>query len=994
MKFWGQSQFEEVIKCETLTKEKQRLVVALLINEQTPLDVKRRYLMSHTFEETLKNQIIRYLSNDDIFSLFKKYSDIFGETSSCRDFVNLISSLPQERTASLVHDLIKQYQSTEELSICFTYSNLRLFLSTLPILVSAQFHLAIKPRDIPKLLWTNGATITVEDVIHSTQMMALLTYLPADTLAQLISKVPIELQQALLVTRFGLETGAIDPIKTLEPSDELCHSLLSIQQQTETDTGSFENITLDEIEPEITTDINIPPVSIEIPTPTLADRIWQCRGSHLSIRNIVNALKNSDKRSMELILRYSLDDQAFEPLTSLIHGKAKCVTSHSDLIIECCSDRLLDLSNELLQTFLLLTTDESLLTLLVRIPYKQLMSLLETEKSPLLTHTIPRFLSSQLTVHVKAKIICIFNDKDTSLIFFLLKKLPQNAISDLYNLFETPVQKQMLQNLLPQNPKNDLVAFVKLVSTFLCSSFKPTLKKMFILEIEDKDRTLTEYLAQHLPRFALTDFFDPLDEGFQTQILQRLLPNKPSRDLALFTATVDRYLSSTVAPSVKIKLLEVIPTTPLLLHLVKKLPRSTRFELLSLIDKQRHKEILVGLITFDPVKNVTAFALVLNLLPCTSIELLNKEFSQLPASITLLQHDQLTAIPKCQITTWMKPREVETLLRVVPDLINRLEPKVVMQLNRKLNFKQWKHISESINDTDLHLWVDFLSLMQMTTWKLKTNRKREIALLHEFDSARCIDFLTHIDLQEVAINLLHESPERAALFIKKICLHSYCLTLLILITKVENNDAKLMGIFEHFTFIQIKQEKWADQRKQLLLALKELSLLPTDEDCEDRKRNSKIASKIIASQQDFKFEDTKLELTLKIHRERLQAKRELYEKQNVDIRNCRAVHQFTSERRKQRQLPYKFYSDLTGLYPTLAEPIQPATKKEITTMTGSFKKLVCADSQNLSFRAVDTIFLEGMTKRDFVIQRQLLSQLLNDVKEKNGRHFKVLVLAY
>ena len=136
----------------------QQLVFQILMDSNTPANVKFNYLLSKNLDSSKKKQIISQIADKDIINLFynEKFSILSAERA--KEFVELICGLPTNRLANLVDELIKIYQTETTTALEKVLSHpfypiLTLFISELPPELIAKLYTNIDSELIPYTLW-------------------------------------------------------------------------------------------------------------------------------------------------------------------------------------------------------------------------------------------------------------------------------------------------------------------------------------------------------------------------------------------------------------------------------------------------------------------------------------------------------------------------------------------------------------------------------------------------------------------------------------------------------------------------------------------------------------------------------------------------------------------------------------------------------------------------------------------------------------------------
>ena len=603
---------------------------------------------------------------------------------------------------------------------------------------------------------------------------------------------------------------------------------------------------------------------------------------------------------------------------------------------------------------------------------------------------IPNVLKSITDIEQKKSLLLTVIGKKGINIFQAYKDIPpedRHELNKVIKKLNDDEMTQILNNSMAASPDAKVSNF----SVFLGLPLRLDFQKQFILSFEFNNAGNVSDLRLALPSHVLGRFFLVLGESQQDCLQQGEWLKDPKLDIKTITSIVNKYLISSIDYKVKKELLKNLGT-PLLVKITRNLSRDEKERLLCLLEDAQHIEVIDKILCLSSTNK--PHHSTLNALPTSSIKLLCPILASKQVLIgNLICNTNISDDIKKILANILIPQKIEFLLGHKIDLINKLSPEIVMQLNRNLSFTQWQRISHQIMPKQLHLWTDFLNLQQVKIWTKTNRRKNEIELLCELDSSRCIALLTHFDLKIIAKKLISQPPSNVALCINKLCVHSSCLTLLELIALEENSETFLHNVLSELKFEQIKKEYWPKQREQLLESLKVLKdsseytqygshtliNVPLSSSTISQKKK---ATQILFKIQKATYNDKQLKLAYEARKAKIAAKlEELHSEIPIDINDKpRAICTFINEKRKQQGKPYEYYYDLTQLSPTIHNAIQTPSEQELKLMEGSSKTLVKADHQTLTFHAKRSNYACRMENRSYTIRRQLLLKLFEEVK--------------
>ena len=609
-----------------------------------------------------------------------------------------------------------------------------------------------------------------------------------------------------------------------------------------------------------------------------------------------------------------------------------------------------------------------------------------------------RFLQLSLSEHNKLPFVTEFAASPYNLI--VLNMLPEHLEQALWlQIEEKSVSNLLISRLTPTfvldktkhlQDKNLRKKERELVNTqldtlamFFTAPINNETKRLLIRSVFVTYECNLWYIASHLPKYALNDFFNCMEDKQQIFLKNWFifLKEHPSQ----YIESMNHYFCTSCVPNIKKEIVK-LSTDRDLSELVEVLPSSSTNELLSYTCDASHREILRLLLDQYPQHDENEFIKLINLLPSSSIQLLYQHFKPLPTVATLLNKN-LKQETEYNLVIQLTDEEAIELLQADIQLIEKLRPKTLMQLNRKMSFDDWKAIASQLSTEKLHLWVDFVSYEQAMHWNLKSQRKHTIQLLVEFDADRCCDLITHVSKDKLVSDLLLIPEVNAARCIQKLCLDYRCIDILIKLVNQAHSYTKVKNITSQLEFSDQPHEACPKLSKSLfdeLIALyQHLAGCQNGWYCAQTKQLTEPLAKTLALLQGFKFNDSKLKIIWQKRQDRitdLLASHNLAKNTNK-LKLNRAVVLWENEHRKAQGQPYKFHTDVSGAIPTITEPMDLTTSNQAERMLGANKVAVQADSQSITFQPTNSATDSFMTKRDYIYHREIIRQLFVDLNQ-------------
>ena len=363
----------------------------------------------------------------------------------------------------------------------------------------------------------------------------------------------------------------------------------------------------------------------------------------------------------------------------------------------------------------------------------------------------------------------------------------------------------------------------------------------------------------------------------------------------------------------------------------------------------------------------------------------------MPHLITLLYKHDLKEEVQHKITALITSGQAYYFILNNINAIYKLNNRALTQLNRKLNFEDWKSIAEKLETKSLYLWVDFLSFEQLYYLQsnLTQNKIDFKKILIKLEPNRFGDLLIHFDLKNLAKLFIALPAKTAAQFISKQCLNGRIIQLLIYVTYVAHTSDRqslLNNIFEQLEFTRVKKDLWRQLRNDLqehLFMIFDIQLRRTGE-VEKKKDSIKRSTQILALLQDFDFDKSGIQHSWGKYKQKLvRAREEATTRSGSSIAKTRAVLSWENEKRKLKNLPFVYHSDLTGLTPTIVEPTKKASLSVQKAIHGAIKVVSHIDDQSMTFLEKNTA--NTISEQTYITQRTVLQNLITQVKSKFGR---------
>ena len=1012
----------EPVELNQKVEDHRQIQSGILMCTDIQANIRLRYLPAKDVSDYAQIHILSFVSNSDLIDYFysKKTSKLSSEES--KKFVELIYQLPAERIIDLTADLIESTKHRvtplEPLADC-----LRLFISTLPKELMEKLYLEVDVNLIPQTLWEPQKIKSLECILKNAQFTQVCN-LPAEKFAETCNLLTENLTSPscavyLLLARLKMEYEIAPPDDNLclsAANTELCSSneyILDIilknsskelpgKDEDEDEDEGFAEIEAQSID-KVQAQKN--ELLIETPNPQTSNDILSWKSPSIDITKLTDQLHFSEQTEMKAIIDFSMNHPRLEPLLTLIKAKANCISRYSQLIAECYFGQLFKQPTKVLP----ITNSASVDIMFAGV-----------DKQYIRNTFFPALLNSQPSSEKNECILRVITTPDSHLLYFLDHLPTESAIRlcHIINNLSYSEQNRLLARYLPEHLISNLpnkasqekekVRTIVNISLLLSAPLSPDVKQSLLTQIAEYNPENIIYLARHLPQYALSDFFESIvDDEMRALLFDRLYPNNKS-DFEAFLSLTRRYLSSPLEPSLKKKFINNIQCQHLI-QLVKHLSRNENEELLSYLDKKQHKRVLQALLPESPETNESEFCELLNALPINSIKLMYQKLSGLPEPSKILFSPDLSEETRVWLTTLIPPDLAQILIFSESDDIDKLPPRLVMQLNRKLSFGVWTDIYDDIKDEHKHLWVDFVSLEQTKQWLSDTERKKEIEVFLELPAARSIDFLTHINPHYIAKELLTVSPDKIAMCILKLAPHSSCLELLVEMKLQDSPKGNLEKVFDKLREIletkdKVKQEAieaeskkvvsktasvtkvdWESSLNTLKEFLNQWCAEKSNTDSQqlrlDTSPKVREVSKILATFKNIKYHEKGIHLANIRYQSELQTMANQYQQRGIK----RDVWSFKNNNRREKNLPFVFHADLSGLCPTLNEPLQSTPQ---IPFPGTHKEVKCVDSQSILFqsktRKSSKTIGADFTESSYIAQRQLLINLISQAAAKKS----------